>query len=71
MFIDDENEDAQDGRGSRPSRRDHRSRRIDAMREWNSGVVDERPVKERFSREFKKPKISILSIKYLKLQNKY
>ena len=57
MFIDDENEDAQDGRGSRPSRRDHRSRRIDAMREWNSGVVDERPVKERFSREFKKPKI--------------
>lgn len=57
MFNDDENENAQNGHGSRPSRRDHRSRRIDAMREWNSGVVDERPVKERFSREFKKPKI--------------
>ncbi len=41
----------------RPSRRDHRSRRIDVMRELESGVVDERPVKERFSREFKKAKI--------------
>lgn len=57
MFNDDEIDNAQNGHGSRPSRRDHRSRRIDAMREWNSGVVDERPVKERFSREFKKPKI--------------
>lgn len=41
----------------KPSRRDHRSRRIDVMRELESGVVDERPVKERFSREFKKAKI--------------
>ena len=41
----------------RPTRRDHRSRRIDVMRELESGVVDERPVKERFSREFKKAKI--------------
>ena len=57
MFNDDEIDNAQNGHGSRPSRRDHRSRRIDAMREWNSGVVDERPVKERFIREFKKPKI--------------
>ena len=57
MFKDDEFDGDQAGRPSRPSRRDHRSRRIDAMREWNTGVVDERPVKERFSREFKKPKI--------------
>ncbi|MCF0225280.1 MAG: ribosome small subunit-dependent GTPase A [Fibrobacter sp.] len=41
----------------RPTRRDHRSRRIDVMRELESGVVDERPIKERFSREFKKAKI--------------
>ena len=41
----------------RTSRRAHRSRRIDAMREWDSGIVDERPIKERFSREFKKAKI--------------
>ena len=34
----------------KPTRRDHRSRRIDVMRELESGVVDERPVKERFSR---------------------
>ncbi len=41
----------------RTSRREHRSRRIDVMRELESGVVDERPIKERFSREFKKAKI--------------
>ena len=41
----------------KPTRRDHRSRRIDVMREMESGVVDERPVKERFSREFKNPRI--------------
>ena len=41
----------------RTTRRAHRSRRIDAMREWDSGIVDERPTKERFSREFKKAKI--------------
>ena len=41
----------------RPTRRDHRSRRIDVLREMESGVVDERPVKERFSREFKNPRI--------------
>ena len=44
----------------RTSRRAHRSRRIDALREWHSGVVDERPTKERFSREFKKAKIKQL-----------
>ena len=41
----------------KPTRRDHRSRRIDVMRELESGVVDERPVKERFSREFRNPRI--------------
>ena len=44
----------------RTSRRAHRSRRIDVMREWDSGIVDDRPTKERFSREFKKARIKRL-----------
>lgn len=44
----------------RTSRRAHRSRRIDVMREWDSGIVDDRPTKERFSRELKKAKIKHL-----------
>ena len=55
-FDSDENEVAPLKR-VRTSRREHRSRRIDVMRELESGVVDERPIKERFSREFKKAKI--------------
>ncbi len=58
-FGDDE--DFEEGeaplRSVRPTRRDHRSRRIDVMKELESGVVDERPIKERYSREFKKAKI--------------
>ena len=55
-FDSDENEEAP-LKSVRTSRREHRSRRIDVMRELESGVVDERPIKERFSREFKKAKI--------------
>lgn len=54
---DDEMNEEAPLRSVRPTRRDHRSRRIDVMRELESGVVDERPIKERFSREFKKAKI--------------
>ena len=54
-FDSDENEAHL--KSVRTSRREHRSRRIDVMRELESGVVDERPIKERFSREFKKAKI--------------
>ena len=54
-FDSDENETPL--KSVRTSRREHRSRRIDVMRELESGVVDERPIKERFSREFKKAKI--------------
>ena len=56
-MFEDEFEDEREPRRVRPTRRDHRSRRIDVMRELESGVVDERPVKERFSREFKNPRI--------------
>ncbi|WP_406537904.1 ribosome small subunit-dependent GTPase A [Fibrobacter sp.] len=55
VFDSDENETPL--KSVRTSRREHRSRRIDVMRELESGVVDERPIKERFSREFKKAKI--------------
>ena len=57
MMLDSDFEDEREPRRVRPTRRDHRSRRIDVMREMESGVVDERPVKERFSREFKNPRI--------------
>ena len=56
-MFDSDFEDESEPRRIRPTRRDHRSRRIDVMREMESGVVDERPVKERFSREFKNPRI--------------
>ena len=56
-MFDSDFEDEREPRRVRPTRRDHRSRRIDVMRELESGVVDERPVKERFSREFKNPRI--------------
>lgn len=56
-MLDSEFEDEREPRRVRPTRRDHRSRRIDVMREMESGVVDERPVKERFSREFKNPRL--------------
>ncbi len=57
-MLDREFEEEQESsRRVRPTRRDHRSRRIGVMRELESGVVDERPVKERFSREFKNPRL--------------
>ena len=56
-FGNDFDEDEVPLRSVRPTRRDHRSRRIDVMKELESGVVDERPIKERYSREFKKAKI--------------
>ena len=57
-MLDNELEDEPEPlRRVKPSRRDHRSRRIDVMRELESGVVDERPIKERFSREFKNPRL--------------
>lgn len=52
MFDDNQNEIR-----IKQTRRENRLRRIDVMREFDSGIVDERPIKERFSREFKKPKI--------------
>ena len=57
-MLDREFEEEQESsRRVRPTRRDHRSRRIGVMRELESGVVDEPPVKERFSREFKNPRL--------------
>lgn len=55
--LDDELQGEAPLRSVRPTRRDHRTRRIDVMRELESGVVDERPTKVRFSRECRKAKI--------------
>ncbi|MCK9181671.1 MAG: ribosome small subunit-dependent GTPase A [Fibrobacteraceae bacterium] len=41
----------------RSTRRDVRSRRVNAMEMWKRGTIDDRPVKERWSREFKRPKV--------------
>ena len=41
----------------RTFRRDARARRVNTMELWKRGTLDDRPIKERWSREFKKPKI--------------
>lgn len=54
MCFDSENEEE---RISRSSRRDSRARRVNTMEMWKRGTLDDRPIKERWSREFKKPKV--------------
>jgi ribosome biogenesis GTPase len=34
-------------------RRESRAKRVNAMQQWKAGVIDDRPVKERWSREYK------------------
>ena len=69
-MLDSEFEDEREPRRVRPTRRDHRSRRIDVMREMESGVVDERPIKERFSREFKNPRLKKIKDPLEKIREK-
>ncbi len=42
---------------SSSKRREHRNRRVNAMQYWQKGVIDETPVKERWSREFRDPRL--------------
>lgn len=49
--------DNDDEKSSRSSRRDVRARRVNTMEMWKRGTLDDRPIKERWSREFKKPKV--------------
>lgn len=57
--MDDfESEEAE--RSGRTFRRDARARRVNAMEMWKRGTLDDRPVKERWSREFKNPKVKKL-----------
>ncbi len=43
-------------------RRHHRNRRVNAMEYWQKGVMDDAPVKERWTREFKDPRLKRLKL---------
>ena len=45
--------DEEEEKGNSLNRRDIRNRRVNAMEFWKKGVIDETPVKERWSREFR------------------
>lgn len=59
MFPENPSED-EDGREGRSTRRHVRARRVDAMQMWREGTIDDRPIKERWSREFRNPRIKKL-----------
>ena len=59
MLPEDSLENEADSQG-RSTRRQVRARRVDAMQMWREGTLDDRPIKERWSREFKKPRIKKL-----------
>lgn len=42
---------------SRSTRRHARARRVNAMQAYRDGTIDDRPIKERWSREFKNPRL--------------
>ena len=52
-----DNDEQEEERSGRTFRRDARARRVNTMEMWKRGTLDDRPIKERWSREFKKPKI--------------
>ncbi|MEE1068331.1 MAG: hypothetical protein UH678_07535, partial [Fibrobacteraceae bacterium] len=58
--MDYENEDFQEKETGKATRRAHRARRVDAMQMWRNGTIDEKPIKERWSREFKNPRLKRL-----------
>lgn len=43
--------------GKTPKRRQHRQRRVNALQAWQEGTLDHTPVRERWSREFRAPRI--------------
>ncbi len=55
-----DNDDFENERSGRVFRRDARARRVNTMEMWKRGTLDERPIRERWSREFKKPKVKKL-----------
>jgi ribosome biogenesis GTPase len=50
-------DDSEPVSGPHSARREHRARRVNAMRLWEKGTIDDRPVKERWSREFRNPRV--------------
>ena len=51
----EDKENSQSGRN--PKRRHLRNRRVNAMEYWQKGVLDDVPAKERWSREFRDPRL--------------
>lgn len=49
-----------DSERAKPLRREARARRVNTMEMWKRGTLDDKPVKERWSREFKSPKVKLL-----------
>ena len=54
---DEEEIGGKEERSARQFRRDVRARRVNTMEMWKRGTLDDRPIRERWSREFKKPKV--------------
>ncbi len=50
-------EDFEEEQSGRSTRRHSRARRVNAMQAYRDGTIDDRPIKERWSREFKNPKL--------------
>ncbi|HSQ40918.1 MAG TPA: ribosome small subunit-dependent GTPase A [Fibrobacteraceae bacterium] len=57
MDFSDQSGSEPEPAGPSSKRRHHRNRRVNAMEYWQKGVIDDTPIKERWSREFKNPRI--------------
>lgn len=58
--MDNAEEEFSEREFGKSTRRAHRARRVDAMQMWRDGTIDDRPIKERWSREFKNPRLKRL-----------
>ncbi len=59
-MAEDEINENETPSGAQSSRRAHRAKRVNAMQMWEQGIIDDRPIKERWSREFKNPRVKRL-----------
>ncbi len=60
LMSQDETDTNEASSGAPSSRRAHRAKRVNAMQMWKQGIIDDRPIKERWSREFKNPRVKRL-----------
>jgi ribosome biogenesis GTPase len=52
----------EEAHGATSKRRHHRNRRVNAMEYWQKGVIDDTPSKERWTREFKDPRLKNIKL---------